>query len=67
MNRYLVRRGTKGWVIWDRVRKGPAIARHQELINFLSSQEAQAALEENLREGTLRRYDPQSVQQSQHN
>jgi hypothetical protein len=53
MSQYLVRRGTNGWMIWDRQRKGPAIAQHQELINFTTSQHAQAALEENLARGAL--------------
>lgn len=53
MSQYLVRRGTKGWMIWDRNRKHPAIARQQELINFASSQEAQAILEDHLARGFL--------------
>lgn len=53
MSKYLVRRGTKGWMIWDRDRKGPAIAQHHELVNFTTSQNAQATLEESLSRGVL--------------
>lgn len=53
MGQYLIRRGTAGWMIWDRNRKGPAVARHQELINFGSSQQAQVVLDDNLARGTL--------------
>ena len=53
MSQYLVRRGTTGSMVWDRNRKGPAVARHQELINFSTWQQAQAVLEENLIGGTL--------------
>jgi hypothetical protein len=31
-NRYLVRRGTRLWMIWDREKKGPAIVNDRQLV-----------------------------------
>jgi hypothetical protein len=53
MTRYLVRQGTKGWMIWDRKTKGPAIALARELTEFESGVQARSALEYYLATGAL--------------
>src|ERR1700738_3879028 len=45
MPRYLVRRGNtgRGWVVWDRVKRGPAVVAGRELAR-LSREDAYAAV-----------------------
>ena len=43
MQRYFVRRGTIGWMVWDRERKGPAVVLERELVR-LSEEEANRSL-----------------------
>jgi hypothetical protein len=54
MTRYLVRRGTKGWMIWDRQAKGPAVVSERLLLIDLESEaQARRALEFYLAKGAL--------------
>ena len=53
MTRYLVKRGTKGWMIWDRQRKGPAIAKTIELTEFPNEAQAKLALKFYIASGGL--------------
>jgi hypothetical protein len=53
VTRYLVRQGTKGWMIWDRERKGPGFVSTGELTGFKSEEHARSALHHYLATGEL--------------
>jgi hypothetical protein len=36
--RFLVRQGTKGWMVYDRQRRGPAIVRTKEAVNLTKAE-----------------------------
>ena len=38
MQRYFIRRGTIGWTVWDRERKGPAVVLERELVRLTEEQ-----------------------------
>ncbi|RXG95236.1 hypothetical protein EAS61_18930 [Bradyrhizobium zhanjiangense] len=47
-SRFLVRRGTTGWMVYDRERKGPALLKDHSLAEKLSKERA-----EQLRQGLV--------------